>query len=66
MRKLIINYEDDISTDTAINLVKSVIEMGRISKQEKCFCSLSLFKNKLMVLADISAKGTDTFKIVKE
>lgn len=66
MRKLIINYEDDISTDTAINLVKSVIEMGRISEHEKCFCSLTLFKNKLIVLADISAKGTDIFKIVKE
>ena len=70
MKKLIITYDDDINLRDVIELTQTVINIGRISKNETSFCACSVFHlnndEELIVFADQTKKGTDTLKIFKQ
>jgi hypothetical protein len=66
MSRIIINYDDDIPTQNAINYVDAVIAMGRCSGlNEESYCYVSQFKDGTIVFADVTKAGTDVFKISK-
>lgn len=63
MSRLIINYDDDISTSNALHYIKAVVDLGRISGEGSCYCYATTFKDGAVVFAETTKKGTDTFRI---
>jgi len=63
MRRLIINYADDIPTADALHYVKTVVDLGRISGECRCYCYATTFNDGTVVFAETTKKGTDTFRI---
>ena len=64
MSRIIINYDDDIPVQNAINYVDSVVALGRCSGlNEESFCYFSKFKDGTFVIANVTKAGTDVFNI---
>lgn len=64
MSRIIINYDDDIPVQNAINYVDSVISLGRCSGlNEESFCYFTTFKDGTFVIANVTKAGTDVFNI---
>ena len=61
--RIIINIEDDIPQIEALEYVKAVMSLGRISKNEESYCFCSKFTDKTLVLAD--KKKADIFYVRK-
>lgn len=64
MSRIIINIADDISQIEALEYVKAVMSLGRISKNEESYCFCSRFTDNTLVLAD--KKKADIFYVRKE
>lgn len=62
MNKIIIHYKDTKPTD-ALEYVSKVIEQGRISDQGECYCRASVFKDGTEVLAELTKRGNDVFRV---
>ena len=62
--KIIINIQDDISQMDALEYVKSVMSLGRVSGDGNSYCYCSKFYDGTLVLAD--KKKSDIFYIRKE
>ena len=62
MSKLIINYED-VNIEEAISHVEVVIRKGKISKNYTQYCYATIFKNNLVVYADITKTGSYKFRV---
>lgn len=65
MSRLIINYDDDIPTPNALHYVKTVVDLDRISGSGDCYCYVTSFKDGTRVFAEVTKKGTDTFRVEK-
>lgn len=61
--KLTIYYEDSVSIQNALAYVMAVVNMGRVSKDNTCFCYVTTFKDDRVCFADVTRKGNDTFSI---
>ena len=61
MNKIIINNKSKINDEKALNLVLSVIKMGRISQNNKSYCACTSFKNNIVILAQ--KRKNDIFTI---
>lgn len=64
MSRIIINIADDISQIEALEYVKAVMSLGRISNNEESYCFCSRFTDKTLVLAD--KKKADIFHVRRE
>lgn len=67
MSKLIITIDDTVDDLTAAYYVMKVIQQGRISESRngRCYCFATTFKDGGQVLAERTAAGTDTFWVSK-
>ena len=61
-KRIIINYEGFDELD-ALAYVERVIVMGRISGEGKIFCYATSFDDGTVVYADLTRKGSDTFRV---
>lgn len=67
MGKIIITY-DGVTENDAVYLVGQVINEGRISRNDTTYCCASRFGvngKAVMVLADKTKNGTDTFRVYR-
>ena len=64
MSRIIINYDDAISDESALKYVESVVAMGRISGCGEIYCYASQFEDGTVVFSDVTKSGTDTFRIL--
>lgn len=62
MSKLIINYED-VNIEDAISHVEAVIRNGKVSKNNTQYCYATVFKNNLVVYADVTKTGSHKFMV---
>lgn len=60
MKRIIINYKDTTEKD-AIEYVEKVIEQGRVSGES--YCKTSIFKDGALVLAEVSRRNSDVFRV---
>ena len=65
MNKLILRFEDDVSEQEALDSVKDVIALGRISHNDTQYCYHTSFKDGIEVSAFKPSGTTDTFVIYK-
>lgn len=67
MPKMIITIDDTVDDLTAAFCVAQVVRQGRISesKNGRCYCFLTTFKNGVRVYAERTGAGTDTFRVGK-
>lgn len=65
MARLIINYDDDITTPDALHYVKTVVDIDRISGDGDCYCHVTSFNDRTRVFAEVTKMGTDTFRVKK-
>lgn len=65
MARLIINYDDDIPTPNALHYVRTVVDLGRISRDGDCYCYVTSFNDGTRVFAEVTKMGTDTFRVKK-
>ena len=65
MPKLIITVDDTVDDLSAAYYVMKVIQQGRISesKNGRCYCFVTTFKNGVRVNAERTAGGADTFRV---
>ena len=65
MGRIIINYSDEFSPESAISRVESVMRGGRISVSidRPCYCLASKFTDGSVVLADLTRNGSDKFTV---
>lgn len=61
MRKIIININNDITDEKALEYVLEVIKNGKISNEGKSYCHCTLFNKKIAVLAN--KRKNDIFTI---
>ena len=66
MGRIIINHSDDITPYDATQYVSAVMRMGRISNDNTSFCLCTRFKDDVVVLANTTKIGSDTFFVYKE
>ena len=67
MEKIIIKNETDLSIIVALDLVKEVIKLGRISNNDKQYCYLTSIKKnncEYNIVSDLRQKS-DVFTIYK-
>ena len=62
MKRIIINYEDVDELD-ALAYVERVIVRGRVSGGGKIYCYATTFADGMVVYADLTRKGSDTFRV---
>ena len=65
MPKLIITVDDTVDDLSAAYYVMKVIQQGRISESRngRCYCFATTFKDGGQVLAERTAGGADTFRV---
>ena len=68
--KIIIDYPNDMDTQTALNCIQEVVDGGRLSKiirggiEREQYCFVTLFSNGIIVFArDKTTDTTDSFRI---
>lgn len=66
MGRIIINYGDEVTDEEAIKYVLAVIKNGRISRGGECYCYCNLFTDERVVISDLTAAGTDVFRILDD
>lgn len=62
MSRVIVNYHE-VTPDEALAHVRLVIELGRISNNGKQYCYATSFNDGVLVFADQTRTGTDTFTV---
>lgn len=62
MTRIIIQNDSKQSDYNVLKAVMNVVSDGRISKDGKCYCYITTFPNReLLVAADVTRTGTDKF-----
>ena len=64
MRRITICIRDETSDAKAVELVKNVINIGRISGE--AYCYVSTWVDKYVVCSDKTRAGNDTFHVYRE
>lgn len=67
MPRMVITIDDTVDDLTAAYCVLKVIEQGKISesKNGRCYCFVTTFKNGVRVYAERTKTGADTFRVGK-
>lgn len=68
MSKIIVDNRSDIKDDVVLDYIKELIQLGRISNDNKQYCYLSTFElngNKYQIATDLN-KASDRFVVIKE
>lgn len=68
MSKLIIHTGEGVSDALALRLVRKVVEGGRVSAGDKCYCFVTVLnteQGEARVYADRTRGGSDTFRVWK-
>jgi hypothetical protein len=60
--KAIVHYYE-VSLDEALAHVRLVVEEGRVSRNGEQFCYVTHFSDGVLVFADQTRTGTDTFTV---
>lgn len=64
MKKIIINYDDNITEKDALLYTIAVVNNGRMSGyNNESYCYCTTFKDDTVVLADVTKSGTDKFTV---
>mgnify|MGYP005829398389 FL=1 len=68
MKRIIINYPDNIEDADALHLVQEVVKEGKISGDNDRYCYLTSFGSKkyrgeVFVLAEELKSGTESFRL---
>lgn len=68
MKRIIINYPDNIEDADALHLVQEVVKEGKISGDNDRYCYLTSFGSKkyrgeVFVLAEELKSGTESFQL---
>lgn len=61
VNKIIININNDITDEEALEYVLEIVKGGRVSQEGKSYCVCTLFNEETMVLAE--KRKNDTFTI---
>ena len=67
MPRMIVTIDDTVDDLTAAYAVLKVIQQGKISesKNGRCYCFVTTFKNGVRVYAERTKTGADTFRVGK-
>jgi hypothetical protein len=67
MSKIIIKIDDEVDEIRAMEMIRKVIGMGRVSetKYGATFCFVTSFKDRSHVYCDRTKTGTDTIRVSK-
>ena len=65
-RRININIWGDVTEEEAVNRVAHVIGKGRVSNNGETYCFATRFNDSLVVVADKTYNGHDTFTVYDE
>ena len=66
MKRVNVQVADDVDLREALDAVVQVVDLGRISSHDRCFCYATTFKSGLAVYASVTKAGSDSFTVVKD
>jgi len=64
--KIIITNDTNLSDAEALSRVLRIVQDGRVSADGSRYCFLTLWNDDVVIYADLTRTGTDTFCIKKE